>query len=51
MHDPAAPSSRWNTMPEGEFRAYLRDFIRANCPADLCHLGQRLPAARTRPYH
>jgi len=41
----------WNAMPEAEFRSFLREFIEAECPAELRHHPHRYPAQVTMPWY
>lgn len=41
----------WNTIPEAEFRATLRDFIEKRCPANLRYYPYRFPAATTKVWY
>ena len=40
----------YNAMEEGEFRKMLRDFIRAECPANLLHQARRVRWAEIKPW-
>ncbi len=43
--------TNWNEMPEAKFRAYLRDFIDANCLLDLRHVRRRQPPIVTMSWY
>lgn len=45
----AAPD--WNGMAEQVFRRFLRDFIKAECPAHLRHHPHRFPANVSMPWY
>lgn len=41
----------WNAMPEGEFRAFLRNFIAENCPVEQRYIRHRLSPTETMPWY